>query len=106
LYQCIDGEPLDCTDDGLYCNGTETCSDVEQTCVHSGNPCPPDTQCDEETDICVSDTPPDDDSDPWHHGDDDTDAGGINFSADDTEEDNTEASGFPEGKVTGGCCGG
>jgi hypothetical protein len=44
-------------DDGLYCNGTDTCSDVGMVCSdHSGNPCPIGTLCNEDTDSC--DVPP------------------------------------------------
>ena len=41
-------------DDGLYCNGTDSCSDG--TCsVHTGDPCAP-LFCDEGFDVCESDT--------------------------------------------------
>ena len=36
-----------CPNDGLYCNGVESCDEVNKTCLHSGNPCP------EEKSICV-----------------------------------------------------
>ncbi|MGD2109673.1 MAG: hypothetical protein PVI86_09805, partial [Phycisphaerae bacterium] len=39
----------DC-DDGLYCNGTDTC--VSETCVPGSDPCPG-QMCDETNDICV-----------------------------------------------------
>jgi rhodanese-related sulfurtransferase len=40
-------------EDGLYCNGTETCVALE--CVHSGDPCMQQyKQCDEATDMCMA----------------------------------------------------
>jgi len=42
-----------CVDDGLFCNGQEEC-DPEQGCRHTGNPCLPDWQCDEDTRSCLS----------------------------------------------------
>src|SRR5439155_23969023 len=48
-----------CTDDGKFCNGTETCSGG--ACVHSGDPCPTGPECNNhtcnETTHCA--TPPD-----------------------------------------------
>jgi Dictyostelium (slime mold) repeat len=38
-------------DDGLFCDGIDTCSGG--TCTHSGNPCPTGTTCNETTDTCV-----------------------------------------------------
>jgi DNA-binding beta-propeller fold protein YncE len=75
------GDP--CTDDGLFCNGTEFCSSNKTDCQHTGDPCEPNEHCNEEEDIC----------DPFSI-DDDTDAA-------DADDD----AGWPEGKVTGGCCG-
>ncbi|MGD8409506.1 MAG: serine protease [Desulfobacterales bacterium] len=40
----------DCPDNGLFCNGTETC--VSGSCQSSGDPCPGGTVCNEETDTC------------------------------------------------------
>jgi sugar lactone lactonase YvrE len=46
----------DC-DDGLYCNGEESCDQENGVCVHSGDPCTDSTEvCDEDNDECV--TPP------------------------------------------------
>jgi hypothetical protein len=42
---------LNCSDDGLFCNGTEFC-DAILGCSSSGNPCTPQA-CDEATDACV-----------------------------------------------------
>ena len=47
-----DGTP--CTDDGLYCTGSETCQGG--TCTSSGDPCELGT-CDESTDQCLTPTP-------------------------------------------------
>ena len=38
-------------DDGLYCNGDDTCDDGICS-VHAGNPCPAGTLCNEATDTC------------------------------------------------------
>jgi len=48
---------LDCLedahcDDGLFCNGQETCRD--ETCEEGSNPCLPDELCDEENDSCAA----------------------------------------------------
>jgi pectate lyase len=45
---CIEGESCD---DGLFCNGEESC--VADECVHGGNPCGPEETCDESTDTCT-----------------------------------------------------
>ncbi|MBU0716718.1 MAG: pre-peptidase C-terminal domain-containing protein, partial [Planctomycetes bacterium] len=42
---------LDC-DDGLFCNGTETC--VDEDCQPGIYPCAPDQQCQESTDTCAA----------------------------------------------------
>ncbi len=85
-----------CEDDGAFCNGAETCNEEAQTCDHEGNPCPSGEICLEDTDECLA-------------GDDDD----IEPPADDDEEDpgptpageKEEDAGWPEGQVTGGCCG-
>jgi 1,4-alpha-glucan branching enzyme len=41
-----------CPDDGLYCNGTESCNPFAG-CVSSGDPCPVLTECTEADDACV-----------------------------------------------------
>ncbi|UCF35135.1 MAG: hypothetical protein JSV78_07485 [Phycisphaerales bacterium] len=40
-----------CPDDGLFCNGTESC-DASSGCVSSGDPCPTGMSCNETTDSC------------------------------------------------------
>ena len=44
--------PADC-DDGLYCNGDDSCENGDCS-VHSGDPCPAGTVCNEDTDSCDS----------------------------------------------------
>jgi hypothetical protein len=39
-------------DDGLFCNGVETCDASNCTCDAGTNPCPTDTTCNEDTDTC------------------------------------------------------
>lgn len=41
----------DCTDDGAFCNGAETC--VEGTCQSAGSPCTESQTCDEDADACL-----------------------------------------------------
>lgn len=63
---CAEGESCDanecvgactddagCTDDGLFCNGTESC--VNGACASSGDPCTDDQTCNEDTDTCAPD---------------------------------------------------
>ncbi len=42
-----------CPDDGIFCNGSETCSEDTDACGHAGNPCQLNLTCDEEWDACV-----------------------------------------------------
>jgi hypothetical protein len=39
-------------DDGLFCNGVETCDALNCTCQAGTNPCPAETTCNEATDRC------------------------------------------------------
>jgi DNA-binding beta-propeller fold protein YncE len=78
-----------CSDDGEFCNGETLCNEDGAECIESGNPCPPGEFCDEESQDCIEVEPGDDD---------DTDA-----DDDDTEDGDDEL--WPEGTVTGGCCG-
>ena len=50
---CLDGVPPDCSDDGLFCNGSEVCDEANQSCGQTGNPCEAGTVCDEDIDSCV-----------------------------------------------------
>jgi hypothetical protein len=49
---CQDGTPPDCSDDGLFCNGSEVCDELAQGCGNTGDPCGPGTVCNEDTDTC------------------------------------------------------
>jgi hypothetical protein len=54
---CQPGTPPGCSvDDDLFCNGTEICDEVNDTCGHTGDPCTTGTTCDEEADLCVPDS--------------------------------------------------
>jgi C1A family cysteine protease len=82
-------------DDGLFCTGLDTCS-AGNCSEHAGDPCAPDTTCDESADTCVQnidddttidddatpddDTPTDDDTSP---SDDDTTPGDDDATDDD-----------------------
>ncbi len=70
------GDP--CVDDGIFCNGDDYCDPTKLECQHTGDPCEEYEICDEDAELCVGDNVP--------IGDDDD-------------------AGWPEGKVTGGCCG-
>ncbi len=57
IVTCADD--TDCPDDGLFCNGTESCDLVSGCCdsppgccVHSGDPCDPGYTCNEELNTC------------------------------------------------------
>ena len=81
------GDP--CEDDGLFCNGDEFCSEDITGCDHEGNPCLEGQICNEDLDVCEEESEPtpepsDDDSPDPAPGDDEV---------------------WPEGSVSGGCCG-
>jgi hypothetical protein len=48
---CQDGTPA-CADDHLFCNGTEVCDEIADDCGHTGDPCEPGYACDEGADQC------------------------------------------------------
>lgn len=75
-----------CTDDGAFCNGDEFCDPMAVECQHSGDPCETGEICSEDTDECVV---PQDDPD---------------LTKDPSGNKDPQA-GWPEGDVTGGCCG-
>jgi hypothetical protein len=50
---CQAGTAVDCPDDGLFCNGNEVCDEVNDECTHSGDPCTSPLMCYEVDDICV-----------------------------------------------------
>ena len=48
---CIYGHNSSSCDDGFFCNGVDVC--ISGICaLHSGNPCPPGTSCNEDTNSC------------------------------------------------------
>ncbi|NOX59971.1 MAG: hypothetical protein GXP29_14090, partial [Planctomycetes bacterium] len=47
----------DCPDDGLFCNGTESCNTNSLSCESSGDPCLPEETCNEDTDACDNNNP-------------------------------------------------
>jgi hypothetical protein len=49
---CQDGTPVTCADDGLFCNGSEVCDEIGQECGHTGDPCTAPTVCSEDIDQC------------------------------------------------------
>ena len=51
--QCLNIPDDSLCDDGLYCNGTETC-DPLSGCQAGSDPCDTQEECDEETDRCIS----------------------------------------------------
>jgi len=49
---CQVGTPVDCPDDGLFCNGQEVCNEANDECVSMGDPCSEGETCNEDTDQC------------------------------------------------------
>lgn len=49
---CQPGTAPLCVDDGAFCNGSEICDEVNDTCGHTGNPCGAGTVCIEDQDRC------------------------------------------------------
>ncbi len=49
--QCIPMSPP-CTDNGLFCDGSESCDELNEQCVSSGDPCGAGEVCNEATDTC------------------------------------------------------
>ena len=104
--ECAYVDNANACDDGLYCNGQDTCS-AGDCSVHSGNPCPEDDGlfcngeetiiCDEQIDACE------------HSGDPcDTEFEDCNEESDECDDKDEDL--WPEGKVSGGgdsggCCG-
>jgi hypothetical protein len=72
---CKDGDAPECSDDGVYCNGPEICSSSAAACVSAGNPCREDEFCDEDKSRCMAPDLPEPEP------------------------------GWPQGQITGGCCG-
>lgn len=51
---CQTGTPITCADDGLFCNGVEVCNEATQRCGSAGDSCGGNTTCNEGTDQCDS----------------------------------------------------
>gem|GEM_PF-5178634 len=73
----------DCPDDGLFCNGEESCDEQAGVCVSSGDPCEDDglfcngeESCDEDGDQCVSSGDPCPDDGLFCNGEESCDEGG------------------------------
>ncbi len=49
---CQDGTPPVCGDDGLFCNGSEVCDENTDACGHTGDPCEAGYACNDEEDGC------------------------------------------------------
>lgn len=92
---CLTGVPPICGDDGLFCNGTELCDEAAGDCGHSGNPCPLESDCDEEQDLCI----------PWSCGNDICELGEscINCPADCISAQNGSCSDCFKGECDGSC---
>ncbi len=72
--------PQPCLDDGRFCNGEESCSEDLDKCMTSGNPCLGNQTCNEVLDECEEEE-------------------------DEPEPEPGEKDMWPEGQVSGGCCG-
>ena len=55
---CLAGTPVACKDDLLFCNGDEICDEAIDACISKGNPCGEGTVCNEENDVCDSSSCP------------------------------------------------
>ena len=51
---CLAGTPVTCAGDGVFCNGEEVCNEATQSCGSTGDPCEIGTSCNEGTDFCES----------------------------------------------------
>lgn len=80
---CQAGTAVTCEDDGLFCNGEEVCSEAALGCTHSGSPCPLDLVCDENTGSCLDGGPENDDT----AGDDTAGSQDDDFTAEENESE-------------------
>lgn len=53
---CQDGTPIVCDDDEIFCNGVEFCDEALNDCSNTGNPCGDGYTCDNIYGICKPDT--------------------------------------------------
>lgn len=111
------GDP--CFDDGAFCNGAESCDDESDSCISTGDPCADDEQfcngeesCDEDQDECTHSGYPceefeacDEYNDECLVVDDDDDDNDDDNDDDDTDDEGGPEDLWPEGEITGGCCG-
>ncbi|XCN72690.1 MAG: C1 family peptidase [Candidatus Electrothrix aestuarii] len=51
---CEAGTAITCGSDGSFCNGEEVCNEATQSCGSTGDPCGLGTVCDEAADFCAS----------------------------------------------------
>ena len=49
---CVDIADDDLCDDGLFCNGAETCDINTRSCIAATNPCPAGSTCNDDSDTC------------------------------------------------------
>jgi hypothetical protein len=66
-YNCYSPAGTSCTNDGLFCNGTEVCNG-SGSCIHPGNPCPAGTDCNETDEVCNCDLTDDCNDGLWCNG--------------------------------------
>lgn len=55
---CLPGTPVTCTDDLLFCNGDEICDEGIDSCISTGNPCLEGSSCNEDSNMCEPSTCP------------------------------------------------
>lgn len=51
--KCQSGTPVTCSQNGSFCDGEEVCNELTGGCSSSGDPCGANELCDESTDVCV-----------------------------------------------------
>jgi hypothetical protein len=85
---CVPGTIVDCADDGNFCNGQEYCDESADLCANGGDPCTEQQICDEESDSCLGGGNDDVDDDD---GDDDGDDDAAGDDSDDWHDDDTSA---------------
>jgi hypothetical protein len=82
---CVHTNNTDPCDDGLYCNGADTC--YGGLCSsHTGDPCTPPLECNENLDDCLG---PDDDDDSGGDDSGDDDSGDDDTGTDDDSDDDS-----------------
>jgi len=81
-------------DDGMFCNGTDSCDGSGRCGLHAGDPCESGLICKEETDSCRTSDDDDNDNDSTPADDDDDDDDNDNDSSpvDDDDDNNDDSS--------------